>query len=183
MSDKKVIAAFACAVISAAGVHSPAYSQTGSAPGAAEMRHSSAASEADTAFVQQAAQGGIAEVSLSRFAITATNTAEVREFAQKMVDAHTENNRELESAASKLGITVPKETDQEHVRLQQKLSETRGPNFDKAYMDAMRTDHQKMVALLQSSSKKVTAPELRAYIDKTLPAVREHLAMAQKLQK
>lgn len=175
---QKLFISFACVLISLSAGQA-AMAQDNSSAGMAHAKRSAA----DTAFVQQAAKGGIAEVELSQLATTSATTPEVREFAQKMVDDHSANNRELAAAASKLGISVPKETDQEHMRLHQKLSGIRGAGFDKAYIDAMCDDHQKMVDLLQSSSKSVTAPELRAYIDKTLPVVREHLAMAQKLRK
>ena len=143
----------------------------------------SSASDTDTAFVQQAAKGGIAEVELSRIAVTGAASSEVRSFAKEMVDAHTANNRELASVAGEQGISIPKETDEEHIRLRQKLSALRGAEFDKAYIEAMKSDHQKMAELLQYSAKTVHSPQLRTYIDKTLPVVRHHLAMAQKLEK
>ncbi len=181
MYYKPLLASFVCLALSFAAGQC-AYAQSPAAQSPAATAHSPAG-EADTAFVQQAAKGGLAEVSLSQLAVTAASSPELREFAQKMVTEHSANNRELADAASKAGISVPKETDQEHQRLQEKLSTLRGPSFDTTYVNAMVQDHEKMVELLQSSSKTVSSPELRAYIDKTLPVVRGHLEMAQKLRK
>jgi putative membrane protein len=77
---------------------------------------------------------------------------------------------------------LPKELDSEHAQLRDKLAAQHGADFDRTYVDAMRGDHQKMADLLRSSQATVSTEELRAFIQKTLPVVQDHLRMANELK-
>jgi putative membrane protein len=141
-----------------------------------------AAESPDATFVQQAAHGGLAEVELSKLAVASANSAQVKQFAEKMVQAHSENNQQLALIAAHENIALPKELDSEHAQLRVKLSMQHGADFDRSYVDAMRSDHQKMADLLQSSQATVSTEELRTFIKKTLPVVQDHLHMANELK-
>lgn len=136
----------------------------------------------DAAFVTKAAQGGMAEVELSKVAQKNAKSADVKTFATKMVTDHTANNKELATIAAHENIPVPKALDGEHAALRDKLSAMKGAEFDRAYIDAMKTDHQKMDELLKSSQATVSTEELRTFIKKTDPVVEHHLSMAQNLK-
>ena len=134
----------------------------------------------DATFIKKAGQGGIAEVELSKIAEQKAKSSEVRNFAEHMVRDHTANNRELAQIASSQNIALPQYMDDEHSALRDKLSSLDDASFDKVYVDAMRTDHQKMDDLLKTSS--VTNDDLRAFIRKTTPVVEEHLREANQLK-
>ena len=136
----------------------------------------------DADFVQKAGQGGIAEVELSKVAETNAKSPEVKKFAQQMVHDHTANNKELATIAAHENIPAPTAPDSEHAALKDKLSGMKGADFDRAYVDAMRQDHQKMDDLLKSSQATVSTEELRTFIKKTEPVVAHHLSMAQGLK-
>ena len=136
----------------------------------------------DATFVTKAAQGGMAEVELSKVAEKNAKSGDVKTFAAKMVQDHTANNNELATIAAHENIPVPKSLDSEHAALRDKLSGMKGADFDRAYVDAMKTDHQKMDDLLKSSQATVSTEELRTFIKKTDPVVQHHLSMAQKLK-
>jgi putative membrane protein len=150
------------------------------APGSSAPK--TAAESPDAAFVQQAGGGGLAEVELSKLAAKSAQSPQVKQFAQKMVQAHSENNQQLATIAAHENIALPKELDSEHAQLLDKLAAQHGADFDRSYVDAMRGDHQKMADLLQSSQATVSTDELRAFIKKTLPVVQAHLRMASELK-
>jgi len=135
----------------------------------------------DAMFVQQAGMSGSAELELSRLAIRQAQSADVRKFAEDMVREHERNNRELETIAAHENIAPPKTIDDEHAQLRAQLSVMHGSDFDRAYMDAMRSDHEKLAVLLRSSQATVSTPELRRYITSTLPVVQDHLQMAESV--
>jgi len=137
---------------------------------------------ADATFIQKAGEGGMAEVELSKLAEKNAKSGEVRRFAEHMVQDHSSNNRELEKIAMKENVALPKELDREHAALRDKLASLKDENFDKAYIDAMRTDHQKMEDLLKASAGTVSSNDLRTFINKTKPVVEAHLREAQKLE-
>ena len=138
--------------------------------------------DTDAQFIQQAGQGGMAEVELSKLAEQRAQSGEVKKFAEHMVRDHTANNRELEKIATKENVALPKDLDSEHAALRDKLASLKDQDFDKAYIDAMRSDHQKMDDLLKSSEASVSSKELRAYIKKTTAAVETHLREVEKLK-
>jgi len=136
----------------------------------------------DASFIQQAGQGGVAEVELSKLAEQKAKSGDVKKFAEHMVRDHTTNNRELEKIASKENVALPKELDAEHAATRDRLASLKDEAFDKAYIDAMLEDHQKMGDLLKSSAGSVSSDELRIYIKKTTAAVEAHLREANKLK-
>ena len=141
-----------------------------------------AAESPDAAFVQKAGHGGLAEVELSKLAVGSATSPQVKQFAEKLVQAHTENNQQLALIAAHENIALPKELDGEHAQLRDKIAAQHGADFDRSYVAAMRGDHQKMVDLLQSSQATVSTEELRTFIKQTLPIVQDHLHMATELK-
>ena len=132
-------------------------------------------------FATRAAQGGMAEVELGRHASQKAQNAEVKKFAQMMVQDHTNANTELKSLAGKKNITLPTALDAEHKAVMDKLQGLSGAEFDKAYMDAMVEDHEKTVDLFQAQADDGADADMKAFAAKTLPKLKQHLEMAEKI--
>lgn len=133
-------------------------------------------------FMTEAAKGGMAEVELSRLATTKAQNAEVKKFAQKMIEDHTNANTELKQLASKKNVTLPSELDAAHKAVKDKLSGLSGAEFDKEYVNAMVTDHEKTVNLFKTQSDKGTDADAKAFASKTLPKLQGHLDMIKGIQ-
>src|SRR6476620_6494216 len=58
-------------------------------------------------FVNDAAQGGMAEVQLGQLALKNSQNPEIKKFAQMMVDDHGKANAELKTLAGKKNYTLP----------------------------------------------------------------------------
>jgi putative membrane protein len=132
------------------------------------------------AFVREAAIGGMAEVELGQLASGKASSAEVKQFAQRMVADHGKANTELKSLAEKKGLTVPTEVDAKHKQTMEKLGKLSGPAFDRAYMDEMRKDHKKDVSEFEQQSAKGSDPEIKQWAAATLPTLQEHMQMAER---
>jgi putative membrane protein len=89
---------------------------------------------------------------------------------------------ELTTIAAHENIAAPNALDSDHAALRDKLQTSKGADFDRTYVDAMRSDHQKMLDLLKSSQATVSTEELRTFIKTTEPVVAHHLSMAQSLK-
>jgi|SRR5436190_3487193 len=136
----------------------------------------------DAGFIQKAGQGGLAEVELSRMAIAQASSPDVKRFAQQMVDAHTQSNRELGLIAARQHQQMPAQMDDEHMKLRGRLEGTSGPEFDRIYLKAMIADHEKMATLLGSAKGTSSDNAVEKFARNTLPAVEQHLEMARSLQ-
>src|SRR5204862_2830964 len=131
-------------------------------------------------FVREAAIGGMAEVELGQLASGKASSADVKQFAERMVADHGKANTELKSLAEKKGLMVPTDVDTKHKQTLDKLSKLSGPAFDRAYMDEMRKDHKKDVNEFKQQSMKGSDPEIKAWAATTLPTLQEHMQMAER---
>jgi putative membrane protein len=139
-------------------------------------------SSSDRKFAMTAAMGGMAEVEMSRLALTKASSDAVKQYAQKMIDDHTAANAELMQIASAKGITLPTAPDAKMRAMMSRMEKLSGADFDREYvMMAGHKDHQKMEKLFRDESMKGRDADLKAFAAKTLPVVQQHLQMARDL--
>jgi len=131
--------------------------------------------ETDAKFAVDAANGGMAEVALGKLALTKTANAKVKEFANMMVNDHGKANEELMALAKSKNITLPATVSADKQKEADDLGKKMGADFDKAYVDAMVDGHKKTIALFEDESKNAKDPDLKAFVDKTLPTIKMHL--------
>jgi putative membrane protein len=132
----------------------------------------------DKAFVLKAAQGGKAEVELGKLAAMRAQSADVKQFAQRMIDDHGKAGEELKAIAQSKMIAVPDHLDAKAQALHDRLSTLSGDAFDRGYMQAMVTDHRQAAAAFRRESTIGKDSEIKAFAARTLPAIEEHLKMA-----
>jgi putative membrane protein len=118
---------------------------------------------------------GNAEVAEADLALGSAQSADVKAFAQKMKDVHTQANQELADLATKKSVALPTKKPSTHG-----LDKKSGADFDKAYLKQQVSAHEKAVKLFEKGAKS-TDPDVKAWAEKTLPVVREHLEEARKL--
>ena len=143
-------------------------------------QHAKAGAKGTQEFVKHAAQGGTAEVALGKMAADKAADPDVKQFAQRMVDDHSKANDEITNLATSKGIQAPTNPAAKEQALMDRLGKLSGPEFDKAYMQAMVTDHDHDVSEFQKYSRSGSDPELKAWAAKTLPTLEEHQQMAKQ---
>jgi putative membrane protein len=143
---------------------------------------SGAVKMADKNFLTHAAQGGEAEVELGRLAQQKAADAQVKAFGQRMETDHSKAGSELRALIAQKGLTIPGGLPPEALPLKNRLDKLQGATFDQAYMRAMVDDHTKAVREFEMAAKS-TDPDIKAFAEKTLPTLRDHLKMAQDTNK
>jgi len=142
-----------------------------------------AVSNADKTFATEAAQGGMAEVQLGQLAAEKAASPQVKQFAQRMVTDHTQANQELMQIVKQQSLTVPTQVGSKEKGDMERLRGLSGAQFDTAYMQHMLQDHQKDVADFQKQAQSGSDPALKAFAQKYLPILQQHLQMAQSINK
>lgn len=132
-------------------------------------------------FVDDASAKGLAEIQTSELALQKSQSADVRTFAQMMIDDHTKANKELAGVASKLNLKVADDAEL-MARAKKMVLEYRDESFDKSYANNQVAAHEQTIELFEEELKSSTAPELRAFAEKTLPKLKHHLEQAKALQ-
>jgi len=135
----------------------------------------------DAKFATMAANGGMTEVELSKLAETKATNAQVKSFAAMMVKDHTMAGNQLMAIAKSKNITLPAGIDNDSQKKVSDLNGKSGADFDKAYVNAMVDDHKKTVDAFEDASKNLKDPDLKGFVDKTLPTIKMHLDAIQKI--
>jgi putative membrane protein len=166
----------------------PGSSTTGAqAPAAAQPaagkhdKNANKIARADRKFMQDAAEGGMFEVQSGQLAANKASDDKVKQFANKLVEDHQSANNELVQLANTKGLELPAAPSRSERRNIEKLGKESGSRFDQDFAKIEIKDHEKDIKKFEKASGKVKDPELKAWIDKQLPHLREHLAMAQAL--
>jgi len=135
-------------------------------------------------FVKTVAISDMFEIESSQLALSKQPDDDTQPFAQKMVQDHQMTSHELKALvdSGKVKATVPTMLDTEHQKMLDDLRAKNGKDFDQAYDHIQQEAHQKAVDLFQIYSENGDNADLKQWAAKTLPHLKEHLAMAQKLK-
>ncbi|MEJ8836124.1 DUF4142 domain-containing protein [Ramlibacter sp. AN1133] len=136
----------------------------------------------DRKFIEEAASSGMFEVQVGQLAVAKANDQEVKAFATMLVDQHTAANNELVQLANAKGVELPAAPRHSLRRDIDKLGKKNGAEFDRDFVRKVGIKaHEKDIKLFEKARKDVKDAELKAFVDKTLPVLRDHLAAAEKL--
>ena len=141
----------------------------------------SAMTPSDKEFVTQVAYGGAAEVAKSLIAAGKATNADVKAFAQKMIVEHGRSNEELQRIVTAKGLAFPTALDEARQEEVDRLQEAAAPQFDRVYVNQMIQDHQKTIAMFEAAQATLQDQDVRTYVTKMLPALRQHLEQAKRL--
>ena len=136
-----------------------------------------------TDFIQKAAMSDMYEVEAGKIATQKGQTAPVKGFAEMMVDAHSKTTEELKGiiASEKINVDLPTKLDAKHQKLIDDLNTASSADFDSTYAKQQVDGHQEAVDLFNSYAKKGNNAALKAFAQKTLPVIQQHLDAAKKL--
>ncbi|HEU5435605.1 MAG TPA: DUF4142 domain-containing protein [Telluria sp.] len=137
-------------------------------------------SKGDQAIIAGMAQANMAEVAAGKMALEKSQNAEVKKFAQMMIDDHSKALDSVTEVAKAKEVTLPTDVDAPHKAMAMRLSKLSGDAFDKAYMkEAGVADHTKVHAKLKKDETAAKDADVKALAAKMLPTVEGHLQMAK----
>ena len=137
-------------------------------------------SKGDQTILAGMAQANMAEVAAGKMALEKSSNADVKKFAQMMVDDHGKALDSVMEVAKAKEVTLPTEPDAAHKTMAARMQKMSGDAFDKAYMkEAGVADHTKVHAKLMKDEKAAKDADVKALAAKMLPTVEGHLQMAK----
>jgi putative membrane protein len=134
-------------------------------------------------FFREAFLTGMTAVELGKVAVAKASNDAVKQFAQKMMDAHLKLNEDLKQLARRQNIGVPESLDPKHQSRVDKISKLSGADFDRAYIKDQLKDHQLDVREFQLEAKSGSDPDVKSFASKTIPLLEEHLSTLKDLDK
>jgi putative membrane protein len=100
-----------------------------------------------------------------------------------MVDDHTKINDNLKDLASKKNVALPSMVTEKQQKDIDKLSKETGTEFDKDYVSMMVNDHKDDIAAFKKAGTKMTDPDFKNFVVKSLPTLQKHLDAIQSIKK
>ena len=159
-----------------------AQSSTTPAPAATKAETASKLERGDRKMLEDLAQGNMAEVDAGKMALEKSQNAEVKKFAQQMVDDHGSALADVQALARAKNATLPDGAGPMAKTKATALKALSGNLFDKEYAKRAGVgDHESNLKLLQKIQKDGKDADLKALAAKMQPAVEHHLEMAKQL--
>lgn len=128
----------------------------------------------DAEFVYEVVESNYGEIKLAELAHQRSRTPEVKNLAQQLLTDHTASLNELKTLAQAKAISVPVEETSASKRKLENMAEEEGKAFDKAWCDEMMDLHDKTIEKFEKRLKATDDAELKAFINKTLPVLKQH---------
>lgn len=134
-----------------------------------------------SSFIKEAAEGNLAEVELGQMAQQKTQNPQVKQFAERMVQDHTQANQQLQTLAQTGGVKFPTEPSRKHRKEMKRLEKMTGTEFDQHYARYMLEDHSKDIKNYSKAAQSIEDPTVKQYAQTTLPKLEQHLQHARQM--
>lgn len=136
----------------------------------------------DSSFVMKAGAGGMMEVQAGQLAQQQASNPRVKDFGNMMVTDHGQANDQLKSTLSGR-IDLPGSLPADMQKKVDQLKGLKGTAFDKKYVSMMVDDHKEDVSKFKDEADKANDPQLKQWVQNTLPVLQKHLDSIQAIKK
>jgi putative membrane protein len=125
-------------------------------------------------FVEKATSDNLADIELGRLALEKSQSPEVKNYAQMLVDDHKKSLDKLKTIANDQKFPVPTSATTRAQADYDRLAKLDGADFDREFKKLMDKRHDEALQTFQKASNEVQNPDLKSYINQTLPMMKEH---------
>ena len=137
----------------------------------------------DVSAMKQLAQANLNEIAAGKTAAGKAQSADVKSFAQKMVDEHSKMLEEMRSLAKKKDVALPQDANMKDMAQMKLMERKSGAEFDQAFMEHMVKEHEQALKDAQNIASKAKDADFKAAVQKAEPKIKEHLELAQRISK
>ena len=135
----------------------------------------------DRKFMETVARDNLAAAQAGKLAQSRSSSEQVKKLGQMMEDDHGKANEDLQKIAESRSVTLPGHPDGSQEKLLRKLQGKSGAEFDKLFVKEAVKDHEKAQKLFEKTQKDAQDPDVKAFAERSLPAITAHLDMARSI--
>ena len=174
----RIIAAAAAAFLMTTAVQA----QNASSDNKAAIQQMSQVTKAQD-FVTMAAMSDMFELKSATAAKDEASGQSAKDLAKMLEADHSKSSRDLLALAKQEGINVspPADLDERHQAMLQGLTGSGQSGYDANFGQIQVQAHQEGIALFEAYAKNGDNEKLKAFAAQTLPKLKQHLEMAQKV--
>ena len=143
------------------------------------------ASDSTQSFIENATVGNQFEISAGRLALQNSISDDVKQFAQQMVDDHTDIGDQLKSVISSSVQDEKQPTpplDDKHQKILDDLQKASTKDFDKKYIKSQADAHSDAVSLFKDYADSGKDKALKDFAAQVLPMIERHQREVHKLK-
>lgn len=139
---------------------------------------------AEKAFVSKALEGGEAEVQLGQLAQQKSQSNDVKQFAQKMVNDHSQMaDKWLKPVAKQLDVSEPKGPSKKDKKEIARLQGLSGADFDREYITMMVKDHQQDLKEFKNEADAAQDQNVKQIAQQGSKIIEQHLQLIEQIAK
>jgi predicted outer membrane protein len=132
-------------------------------------------------FLAQAVQDSQAEIEQCELALERTSNDDIKMFAQRMIDDHSEIGQEIEQLCSKKNVELPQNVNPEQSAAMKELLPLSGQEFDRKFMEHNVQDHERDIKVFKHYAEQEGDADIKALAAKGVKMLTEHLKMAKQI--
>jgi putative membrane protein len=131
-------------------------------------------------FLKNAAQGDQSEVTLGNLAAQRGASAGVKDYGRRLASDHRAHLGKVQGLARRMHVALPAGMKPDARAAYRTLQRLRGAAFDRMFVQHMVADHRKDIGDYESQARSGDR-QTAALARDTLPTLREHLRIAERL--
>ncbi|HEY8100670.1 MAG TPA: DUF4142 domain-containing protein [Burkholderiaceae bacterium] len=132
-------------------------------------------------FLAQAVQDSQAEIEQCELALERTSNDDIKIFAQRMIDDHSEIGQKIEQLCSQKNIELPQDVNPQQSSSMKELLALSGQDFDKRFIEQNVQDHENDIKVFKHYAEKADDADVKALAAKGVKMLTEHLKMAKQI--
>jgi putative membrane protein len=149
---------------------------------AARENRTPSVSPAEQDFMMKATQANMAEIQMARIAMLKSDNTDVRDYANMIIRDHTSALEDLTDLMKDKNVSQPRTIPRDATQDIDRMNQLTGPEFDREFVNATVSDHQKAVEMFRDQDAIALNPDVKKYIEDLQPILEMHLEKAQRLQ-
>ena len=143
---------------------------------------SAAGNTPDAVFAREATIDGMAELAMTKLALTKAVDIKIKDFADQVAVDDTRATGELKNLLKTKSLPLPGVLDGPRRQTIDSLGKLPTAQFDKAYMTVIIDEHKKTFSLMQNEAKNGQDSDLKAFAARTAPMEQTQLDSIAKIQ-
>lgn len=153
--------------------------------GTVETSPADEVSSLEVSLVNTVVRNNLYLITMSRMALQRSESANVKDLAQTIINHHTQTGEALIWIADRSGIAItgnrPSEVTEERGGVLDQLRSLEGAAFDEVYLRAVAEVHDTAAAALRRLPSVVTNPGMQFFVNSAVPIINSHLKTARDL--
>lgn len=135
----------------------------------------------DITFLQNAAEGQLAQIAFGKLALKKASHKEVKAFGAEIIEDHQYASEEAKELSAEEEIYLPVQLGNQHKKEKQRLSQLSGKAFDEAFIAYILKEHRKAMRELEKDVATLQNEKVKSWASATLPILAVHLKKAERV--